>query len=141
MKIHILSQKLINSIFTLSIFGILCIGCENREINSNENYSETYSDLPLAGIESHFQQVWLEDMQYFILERDRNNPHEGFGFMALKGNVLVNKQDSIIAYLQTTMRAQAEILALLKKTNIEEELITLESDLDRKLKEKKFAKN
>jgi hypothetical protein len=140
MKRNRTHQELLNTILITSIVAVLAIGCENREINGDENMVQTYSDLPLDDIEQHFQKIWLDDVQYFILERDRNNPHEGFGFMALKGNVLINKQDSIIAYLQTSMQAQAEILSILKKTSVDDELSSLQSQLQIKMNERKFVK-
>jgi hypothetical protein len=140
MKRNRTHQELLNTILITSIVAVLAIGCENREINGDENMVQTYSDLPLDDIEQHFQKIWLDDVQYFILERDRNNPHEGFGFMALKGNVLINKQDSIIAYFQTSMQAQAEILSILKKTSVDDELSSLQSQLQIKMNERKFVK-
>jgi hypothetical protein len=140
MKSHKRNIDIIKNIFNLTLLSLVLVSCENRQINSDSNNEQTYSDLSLDGIESHFQQIWLEDMQYFILERDRNNPHEGFGFMALKGNVLVNKQDSIIAYLQTSMQAQAEILSILKKTDLEQELALLQLNLESKMTNRQFKK-
>jgi len=33
-----------------------------------------------------FDIIEIDGCEYLILERDRNNPHEGFGFMSHKGN-------------------------------------------------------
>ena len=64
-------------------------------------------------IEVHFDEVTVNGVDYLILEKDRNNPDEGFGFMALKGNLLVHHTDSAIAYLRTILEVQAKILAKL----------------------------
>lgn len=64
-------------------------------------------------IELHFDEVKVNGVEYLILEKDRNNPDEGFGFMALKGNLLVHHTDSAIAYLRTMLEVQAKILSKL----------------------------
>ena len=44
-----------------------------------------------------------------MTERDNNNPHEGFGFMAFRANKLMEKQDTIISYLRTMQYFQNKI--------------------------------
>lgn len=91
--------------------------CENREVNQDEgpNFSEIHEE-----IEYHFDEVDINGLQYLILERDRNNPHEGFGFMALKGEQIRSNQDSIKAYLKTMLDLQNQILSKLNNRSIEE---------------------
>lgn len=104
------------------IIGVLFVSgllsaCKNREVNENEgpNFSEIHED-----IEYHFDKVNIDGVDYHILERDRNNPHEGFGFMALNGIRLIKNQDSIKAYLKTIMDAQAEILSKINNQSLDE---------------------
>ncbi|MEQ9423423.1 MAG: hypothetical protein RJQ09_03315 [Cyclobacteriaceae bacterium] len=78
-------------------------------------------------IELHFDEVTVNGVEYLILEKDRNNPDEGFGFMALKGNLLVNHTDSAIAYLRTMLQTQTRILAKLE--NIPESQVADEINL------------
>ena len=96
--------------------ALLIASCKNREVNEHEgpNFSEIHED-----IEYHFDSVVINGIEYHILERDRNNPHEGFGFMALNGASILDNQDSIKAYLKTVLEVQAEIQANLKNEPIE----------------------
>ncbi|MCV9385900.1 hypothetical protein [Reichenbachiella ulvae] len=88
--------------------------CENRDVNHGDgpNFSEIHED-----INYHFDRIVIDDVEYFILERDRNNPHEGFGFMALNGKKIRNNQDSIKAYLKTIMELQVISAAKQQGTN------------------------
>ncbi|MEQ9297398.1 MAG: hypothetical protein RIF33_02495 [Cyclobacteriaceae bacterium] len=98
--------------------------CKNREVHAvdeEEGGTETFKDMPVVGIESHFNRIVVDGVEYLILERDRNNPHEGFGFMAFRANKLLAKQDSILAYLQVQLDNQAEILSLLNETSVNQE--------------------
>lgn len=131
-------EKRYHIFIILSLLTTLFFSCKNREINPYQAPGDNYTDLPIDGIESHFQRIWIDEMEYFILERDRNNPHEGFGFMALKGNRIANKQDSLLVYLQVSMENQAEILALLKRTNAEVEMSDIQSRVNQKLANQKF---
>ncbi|MEO9802109.1 MAG: hypothetical protein ABJF04_02625 [Reichenbachiella sp.] len=95
---------------------MLCFSsCENRDVNHDDgpNFSEIHED-----IQYHFDQVEIDGHEYFILERDRNNPHEGFGFMAMKANTSIDNQDSIKAYLKTLLDVQIQLLAAQNKTSI-----------------------
>jgi len=86
------------------------ISCEpNREVNVDQGpgVREIHDEIEL-----HFDEVTVNGVEYLILEKDRNNPDEGFGFMALKGNLLVQHTDSAIAYLNT-MRDRCKILLFL----------------------------
>ncbi|SMD31905.1 hypothetical protein SAMN04488029_0243 [Reichenbachiella faecimaris] len=108
-----LSNKLIWS-------GLILVGlsaCENRDVNHADgpNFSEIHED-----IQYHFDQVEIEGHEYYILERDRNNPHEGFGFMAMKANKTMANQDSIKAYLKTLIDIQVELLAKENEISVEE---------------------
>ncbi|MGL1888063.1 MAG: hypothetical protein OCD76_16225 [Reichenbachiella sp.] len=87
---------------------IACCSCENRDVNhgSGPNFNEIHED-----INYHFDRVAIDGMEYLILERDRNNPHEGFGFMALNGQDIKRNQDSIKAYMKTILDFQIRIAA------------------------------
>ena len=95
-------------ILILVFFVAALTSCENRDVNHADgpNFSEIHED-----IQYHFDQVEIEGNEYYILERDRNNPHEGFGFMAMKANKTMANQDSIKAYLKTILDIQTELLA------------------------------
>ncbi|MFY0626654.1 MAG: hypothetical protein JXR07_10175 [Reichenbachiella sp.] len=100
----------------LPLFILSIVACENRDVNSNDgpNFSEIHED-----IHYHFDKVAIDGSEYFILERDRNNPHEGFGFMALKGTDIKNNQDSIKAYLKTLLEFQIKVSAKMNNTSVE----------------------
>ena len=107
------------------LFLVIAINaCKNREVHGSqeeEGSKETFKDMPVVGIESHFNRITVDGVEYLILERDRNNPHEGFGFMAFRANILLEKQDSIIAYMKVQLDNQALILSLLNETSVNEE--------------------
>ena len=104
---------------TLVFFVVLIASnaCKNRDVNYGEgpNFSEIHED-----IQYHFDQIAIEGSEYFILERDRNNPHEGFGFMALKGNDIKANQDSIKAFLKTILDFQVKQYAVQNSMSDEE---------------------
>ncbi len=97
-----------NRLLIIGILTLLMGSCENRDVNygSGPNFSEIHED-----IHYHFDKVAIDGSEYYILERDRNNPHEGFGFMALKGTDLKANQDSIKAYLKTILDMQIRLSA------------------------------
>ncbi|SHJ42189.1 hypothetical protein SAMN04488028_10159 [Reichenbachiella agariperforans] len=99
---------------SFTIIGFLLIGtaCENRDVNAGDgpNFSEIHEN-----INYHFDHTVIDGVEYHILERDRNNPHEGFGFMALNGKKIRDNQDSIKAYLKTLLELQ--IIAAAKRQN------------------------
>lgn len=98
-------KAIILSALVLSIGTLSCV--ENRDVNASDG--PNFRDIH-EGIHSHFDEVAVDGSKYIILERDRNNPHEGFGFMALKGNDMRANQDSIKAYLKTILQLQSIIL-------------------------------
>lgn len=83
-------------------------GCKNRDINEGEEFRprEIHEDMPF-----HFDRISVDGIEYLILEKDNNNPHEGFGFMAFRANKLMEKQDTIMAYMRTINEVQARIYA------------------------------
>ncbi len=105
---------------------MLCIeSCKNREV--------TPEDLEIRDIHTNFPdkfdtiQVFGQD--YIILERDRNNPHEGFGFMALRGDKLFANQDSAKAYQRLILENQIRIIARLEGRTIEDVRFEMEAKL------------
>lgn len=106
---------IIHSVMALSM--LYTTSCENRDVNHDDgpNFSEIHED-----IQYHFDQVEIDGHEYYILERDRNNPHEGFGFMAMKANTTIGNQDSIKAYLKTLLNVQIQLLAAQNKTSVED---------------------
>lgn len=87
---------------------VLISGCQNRVLNEGEEFKPKEIH---ENIKFHFDKIEVDGIEYLILERDNNNPHEGFGFMAFRANLLMEKQDSILAYLRTIMEMQTMIYA------------------------------
>ena len=91
--------------------------CKNREVNPENSITR---EIPIQHSPSHFQEITIGGIDYLILERDRNNPHEGFGFMAISGDQLIYRQDSIIAYQKAILENQARIISRLEGISINE---------------------
>lgn len=91
--------------------------CENKAINEGEAFKpkERHENITF-----HFDPIQVDGVDYLILERDNNNPHEGFGFMAFRANVLIEKQDSLMAYLRTVTDMQTRIYAAVTKKSMED---------------------
>ena len=83
------------------------ISCENRDINDGEEFRPR--ELHDNFNDSHFTKVTVDGVEYLMMERDNNNPHEGFGFMAFRANNMIEKQDSIISYLKAMQYFQNRI--------------------------------
>lgn len=96
----------------VGILGVLLLslsGCQNRNINEGDEFrmrelNENYQEF-------HFNKITYDGVDYLITERDNNNPHEGFGFMAFNAEKLYQKQDSIMAYLATMAEIQKRMYA------------------------------
>ena len=102
--------------------------CENRDVNPLDLETRSMHET----IESeHFDTIRVGNVEYLLMERDRNNPHEGFGFMALNGGQVLRKQDSIIAYQQLILENQIRILERLEGKPAEE----LQMEMDNRLYE------
>lgn len=110
-------KNFIHFLYCLIIITAGLYSCRNSEVNQDEgpNFSEIHDDT-----QYNFDGVTIDGLEYLILERDRNNPHEGFGFMALKGKLNQNNQDTIKAYLKTMIDLQNQILSNLTNQPIEE---------------------
>ncbi len=94
----------------VSLLAIL-VGCENKDINEGEEFrpravKDSFED-------THFTMVVVDGVEYILTERDNNNPHEGFGFMAFRANKLIEKQDTLMAYLKTMQHFQNKVYARL----------------------------
>ncbi|WP_424961144.1 hypothetical protein [Ekhidna sp.] len=87
------------------LMALACVSsCENRDINEGEEFrpravKDSFED-------THFTKITVDGVEYIMTERDNNNPHEGFGFMAFRANKLLEKQDTIISYLRTMQHFQ-----------------------------------
>lgn len=99
-------------------FPLAFTACQNKDINEGEEFRPRALHENFEEFE--FSVVNVEGVDYWIMERDNNNPHEGFGFMALRGNRLMNRQDSVLAYLKTMTEMQAKIYARLHNISDEE---------------------
>ncbi|MEQ6122541.1 hypothetical protein [Reichenbachiella sp. MALMAid0571] len=118
------------SAIVLIIATFLLFSCENREVNPEKgpNFSEIHENM-----EYHFDKIKIDGYDYLILERDRNNPHEGFGFMALNGTRFGSNQDTIKAYLKTVLKVQAELMAKLNEETTEESASKIDEILNSNL--------
>jgi hypothetical protein len=103
---------------------LLLVSCENKDINEGEEFRPRAVADSFEG--SEFIPVVVDGVEYLMMERDNNNPHEGFGFMAFRGNKLMEKQDTVLAYLKTLQVFQNKIYA--KVSNLSEEQAQLEFD-------------
>lgn len=107
------------SIYTLSLSVLLLslTACHNRDISEGEQFKprEIHDDIP-----DSFDKIIVDGIEYLILERDNNNPHEGFGFMAFRANRLMEKQDSLIAHVRTLTDLQAKTYAAVTKKPLDE---------------------
>ena len=96
---------------------MLLIGCKNRDINEGEESTpravrDNFDD-------THFTLITVDGVEYLMTERDNNNPHEGFGFMAFRANKVIEKQDSILSYLRAMQMYQNRMYA--RMFNLSEE--------------------
>ena len=89
---------------------IISFGCENQSLSEDEKFSTREIH---ENVQWHFDKIEVDGAEYLILEKDNNNPHEGFGFMSIRANTLLQKQDSILAYLKANQDMQAKIYATL----------------------------
>ncbi len=105
------------SLLSIVVLFMTLSACRNKALNEGEAFKpkERHENITF-----HFDPIEVDGVDYLILERDNNNPHEGFGFMAFRANVLIEKQDSLMAYLQTVTEMQTRIYAELTKTSLEE---------------------
>ncbi|MEP4136186.1 MAG: hypothetical protein ABJL71_16275 [Cyclobacteriaceae bacterium] len=117
------------TILSLLLLVLLIGACENKDLNEGEAFKprEIHENIAF-----NFDKITVDGIEYLILEKDNNNPHEGFGFMAFRANSLMEKQDTVLAYLKTVNEMQNQILAEITNRPIE---------TVRKESEKLFLKN
>lgn len=102
----------------LAVISIVVFsGCNNRDLNEGVAFRAREIH---EKVDYHFDKIDVDGIEYLILEKDNNNPHEGFGFMAFRANLLMEKQDSIIAYLRTLTEVQNQILASVSRKPLAE---------------------
>jgi len=85
--------------------------CKNKDINEGEEFRPREVNENFE--EFHFNRIVYEGVEYLITERDNNNPHEGFGFMAFSGSKLLEEQDTLMAHLMSIGDMQSRIYARL----------------------------
>lgn len=107
-------KKIYKTVIITFVIVTLFSACKNRDLNEGEAFKPKEIH---ENIDWHFDKITVDGVDYLILEKDNNNPHEGFGFMAFKANKLMQNQDSILAYLQTIRDMQIKTYALLSKQN------------------------
>ena len=108
-------MKTILSVILLVL--IISIGCENQSLSEDEKFSTREIH---ENVQWHFDKIEVDGAEYLILEKDNNNPHEGFGFMSIRANTLLQKQDSILAYLKANQQMQTKIYAALNSISEED---------------------
>ncbi len=104
-------------VIILIVLVVILTCCENRAINESEEFrpKEIHEK-----IDYHFDRIVVDGIEYLILSRDNNNPHEGFGFMAFRANQVLQKQDSLMGYLQAMNKMQLELYAQTMRMSPEE---------------------
>lgn len=99
----------------LSILALCSVlySCRNHDLNEGEQFRprELHDNFK----DSHFTLVTVDGVEYLMMERDNNNPHEGFGFMALRGNKIISKQDTSLALMRTIAEYQILIMSQMTK--------------------------
>jgi len=108
-------MKTILSVILLVL--IISSGCENQSLSEDEKFSTREIH---ENVQWHFDKIEVDGAEYLILEKDNNNPHEGFGFMSIRANTLLQKQDSILAYLKANQQMQTKIYAALNSISEED---------------------
>lgn len=98
-------------------------GCKNRDINEGEEFKprEIHENMVF-----NFDKIEVDGVEYLILEKDNNNPHEGFGFMAFRANKLMEKQDTLLALLKTIKDIQVKTYMHISNRN--PEIVQQEAD-------------
>lgn len=99
------------NLIIFSILLLVAFSCKNKDINEGEEFRPREVNEDFQNF--HFNRIVYDGVEYLITERDNNNPHEGFGFMALSGNGMVQEQDSLMAYVKSIGDMQARIYARL----------------------------
>lgn len=97
---------------------VALLGCENRDINEGEQFRPREVHDSFNNVS--FSKVNVDGIEYLMLERDNNNPHEGFGFMAFRANRMIEKQDSLLAHMKTIGEMQSKMYARLFNVSEEE---------------------
>jgi hypothetical protein len=121
-----------SSLKALTFLIFLTFSCENRPLHDAEEFrpKEIHEN-----IEFHFDRIEVDGVEYLILEKDNNNPHEGFGFMAFRANQLMEKQDTILAYLKASTDLQAMIYANLANISLQKSRAIKDTLVNRHLRE------
>lgn len=121
-----------NALLITGICLLFLISCKNRDINEGEVFKprEIHENIVF-----HFDMIEVDGIEYLILEKDNNNPHEGFGFMAFRANKLMEKQDTVIAYLKTISEIQTRIYSSLTKKSEEAGIAEVNQLLKKYLKQ------
>ncbi len=104
---------------------IVSLGCKNQSLSEDEKFATREIH---ENVQWHFDKIDVDGVEYLILEKDNNNPHEGFGFMSIRANNILQKQDSILAYLKANQQMQAKLYAKLHDIG-EEKALNLNKDL------------
>ena len=106
------------TIATISLTALVLFGCSNKDINEGEEFRLRAVKDSFDNVE--FAKVTVDGVEYLMMERDNNNPHEGFGFMAFRANKVIEKQDSIISFLKAMQFYQNKMYARMYNLSEEE---------------------
>ena len=111
-------MRYLSSLLSVTILSAgLFTGCENRPLQDNSEISPREIH---ENIQFHFDEIEVDGIEYLILEKDNNNPHEGFGFMAFRANKMMEKQDTLLAYMRTITELNTLLYAKLYNKSLEE---------------------
>ena len=110
-------KKYLPHVLTAIVTTVMTVSCQNRPLQDNSELRprEIHED-----IQFHFDEIEVDGVEYLILEKDNNNPHEGFGFMAFRANKMLEKQDTLLAYMRTVTQLNTLIYAKLYNKSKEE---------------------
>ena len=112
-------------ISVIPLILIIIIGCKNQSLSEDEKFATREIH---ENVQWHFDKIDVDGVEYLILEKDNNNPHEGFGFMSIRANNILQKQDSILAYLKANQQMLAKLYASLYNVS-EKKALDLNKDL------------
>lgn len=104
-------------VITAIMISWMLHSCENRPLQDNSEISPREIH---ENIQFHFDEIEVDGIEYLILEKDNNNPHEGFGFMAFRANKMMEKQDTLLAYMRTITELNTLLYAKLYNKSLEE---------------------
>ena len=75
--------SLLYKVLVVCIISLLLYSCKNEEVSQTSFHTQEIHQLENK---YNFHVIEMDGCHYLLLEVDRNNPHEGFGFFSHRGN-------------------------------------------------------